>query len=233
MLQLKTGSIYNIFYTQWKTNIKVVAFVLYPGMQKTHILNLSAIQLSTVERMQLVNIIRKLSKVPTAAQYNGRALYAIFKQYAPNAIRHCYRTMWRQFINEGALINYGLNKKEDFSEIELLGNSQRMMQQVKYDFTVNTINLLTGKGVKDKVASMFAKPVYQSDTEKESTSVNIRPAVPKPMINIRAANPQSQPTINIRAANPQSAPSITIRAANPSTGKGDIKDNDNNNVTGQ
>ncbi len=187
MLQLRLGSIYNIYYSQWKSNIKVIAFVLYPGMAKTHILNLAAVQLSTVDRLQITNIIKRLSAVKSSSSYGGAMLYNIFKTYAPQAVKKCYRTIWKHNITEGALINYGLNDKDSFTDLDLIGNSKKMIDQVKNDFIVNSIDLITGNGVKERITDKFAKPII-------NPSVTPPPVIPVTSQNTTITQPLGNTT---------------------------------------
>lgn len=145
---LRVGSIYRVYYAQWKTNIKPVIFVLYPGINKIHALNLAATQLSSIQRTQLVMIIKRLSKVEATRKYPGYILYRIFRRYAPDAIRNSYRTYFRANMVSQYLVNYGLNKAEDFSELELQLQSKYLAREVKYDFFIKTMNMYTGQGVK-------------------------------------------------------------------------------------
>ena len=52
---LKTGSIYTLYYSHWKTNLKIYAFILWgnPISPKVHALNLGAKQLTTVDRAKI------------------------------------------------------------------------------------------------------------------------------------------------------------------------------------
>ena len=127
-----------------------------------HCLNLSAVQLSTLNRIKLVNIIKRLSVLDNATKYNGRVLYNIFKRYAPDAVRQCYRTYWRQYISRYALTNYGLNKKEDFDELEKNYQDKSLFESAKRDLIVSMLNMYTRKGVMANISvkPLFAQPIH-------------------------------------------------------------------------
>lgn len=161
---LKTSAIYHISYSNWKTNpTKIYIFVLYAGVNKVHCLNIGARQLSTVNRLKLIHLIKRLSKLPQATRYNGRVLYRIFRTYAPNAIRQCYRTYWRQFITRYALVNYGLNQKEEFTEIELKYQHPDMYKIAKRDLIISTLDAYTRKGASQHVRDKFAAPEHDEE----------------------------------------------------------------------
>jgi len=145
---LATGSIYSLFYTNWKTNIKIYAFILYGMGPKVHLLNLGARQLSVVDRAKIVRVIVKLSKIKNSTKYNGALLYRIFKQYLWREISKCYRTLHSHLITKAALINYGLNNEEDFSDLEKSFQNKQMFEQARRDIIMKLINLYTGRGVK-------------------------------------------------------------------------------------
>ena len=159
---LATGSIYSLWYLQWKTNIKVYAFILYagPGTNKVHALNLAARQLSPMDRAKIVRVIAKLIKVPQSSKYNGAVLYRIFKQYLPREIKKCYRTYFKQYITKAAIINYGLNRPEDMLDIETTFQNKEMFQKARNDVLMKLVNLYTGRGVtKETLEGSFAKPI--------------------------------------------------------------------------
>lgn len=147
---LRTGAIYSLRYTNWKTNYKIYAFVLWPGggMTKTHILNIGARQLSIIDRTRIIRTIVRLSKIPHSSKYDGRMLYKIFKTYLPNEIRKCYRTFFTHLITQASIINYGLNEENDFTEIELASQSKELFNEAKRDFQVKAMNLYSGRGAK-------------------------------------------------------------------------------------
>lgn len=159
---LATGAIYSIWYSQWKTNTKIFAFILYggPGVNKVHALNLGAVQLNVVQRVKIIRVIAKLAKIKESTKYTGALLYQIFKTYLPNEIKNCYRTYLRQYIVRASLINYGLNRKEEFTELELQMQDKQLFIQAKADFFMKMLNLYTGRGVqKTTLENSFAKAV--------------------------------------------------------------------------
>lgn len=160
MVLLKTGAVYSILYSNWKTNpTRIYPFILYSGPSKIHAINIGARQLTQMNRMKLIRVISQLSKLPMATKWNGRQLYAIFKRYAPDAIRQSYRTYWKTYVTTSALVNYGLNKKEEFLDIELKYVDKNLFNQAKKDMIVNTLNLFSKNGVNlSSVKDSYAKP---------------------------------------------------------------------------
>jgi len=147
---LKTGAIYSLRYVRWKTNYRIYAFIMFPGggSTKTHLLNIGAKQLNILDRAKIVRVIVQLSKIPNSNKYNGRLLYKIFKSYLPREIKKCYRTFFTNYITQASLINYGLNKSEDFTELELSSQSKELFEQAQKDFQVKAMNLYSKRGVK-------------------------------------------------------------------------------------
>jgi hypothetical protein len=177
MIALKTGGIYRIYYSNWKTNIKPVVFILYQGISKVHALNISAIQLSHIDILKLVTIISKLSKLPGATRYTGRVLYRIFRLYARDQIKKCYRTYHTSMITKYSIVNYGLNKKEDFSNFELNFQSKEMYQDGSNRLVTRMLNFFNKKPAKLK-SEHFAQTSRDSNLDTGDFSKVKSPAVP-------------------------------------------------------
>lgn len=177
---LKLGAIYALRYSQWKKNYKIYAFIMWPGggVTKTHLLNLGAIQLSIIDRAKIVRTIVRLTNAPSASKFNGRLLYQIFKTYIPQQIKKCYRTFFIHYITHAALINYGLNKEEDFSELELSGQSKDLYAQAQRDYIVKAMNLYSRRGAQMKeVEKTLATPGEESKIDETTTD---GPSINKP-----------------------------------------------------
>lgn len=176
---LALGSIYSLWYQQWKTNNKVYAFILFGAGQKVHALNLGARQLNVSDRAKIVRVIVKLTKIKQSTKYNGALLYRIFKMYLPREMNKCYRTYYRQWITRSALINYGLNSEEDFSELELKFQDKNLSAQAKNDFLVKMLNMATGRGTAmTATTSTFAKPIEDATPIKPTPTGTKPPAEP-------------------------------------------------------
>ena len=188
---IRQSAIYNIYYTNWETNLpdNRIIFVLYtPGVGKIHCLQLSAKQLSLVNRMKLINIIAKLSKTPQAQKWNGRVLYGIFKKYAPDAIRQCYRTLWTQYIRRYALLNYGLNDPTTFLMEEKAYQDKGLYQQVRANIINQALNMYTNKGYKPN-ENMFAKPIIDKPVgNKKPNTIDPTKPVKNPGVKPNVAN---------------------------------------------
>lgn len=190
MVSLKIGSLYSILYSEWKTNpTRIYCFVLYDGLTYLHCLQLGARQLSQLNRMKLIRIISQLSKLPMATKWNGRQLYAIFKRYAPDAIRQCYRKFIKVHVTTSTLVNYGLNKKEEFLDIELKYVDKNLFNQAKKDIIVNTLALFNKRGVElSSVKESFAKTTPTVTAPSIATKVGNETAAPQ------NTNPQTNET---------------------------------------
>lgn len=182
---LKLGAIYTLMYSQWKTNFKVYAFILWgnPVTPKIHALNLGAKQLTTVDRAKLVHTISRLSRVPNASVYNGRLLYRIFTTYLKPQVAKCYRTYFHSFVTGASLLNYGLNKKEDFNEQDLKMYNPYMYNQAKADYLIKLLDMYTRKGldlkhIRDTLAHIQVAPAPPTSpaTQVPSQTIPDQPA---------------------------------------------------------
>jgi len=145
--QMRTGAVYSFFYSGWKTNLKIYAFIMYagPASNYAHALNLGAVQLSNFDRIKVIRVIQKLSKVQNSTYYNGFLLYKIFKTYLRNEMNKCYRRYKKHAINRVALLNYGINKKSEFSETEIKMFDRSQYAQANNDYIVKMMNMYTNK----------------------------------------------------------------------------------------
>ena len=175
---LKTGAIYSLRYTRWKTNFKIYAFIMWGGgpSSKTHLLNIGAKQLSILDRTKIIRTIVRLSKIPTSNKYDGRMLYKIFKTYLSREIKKCYRTFFPHAISQSALVNYGLNKAEDFTEMELAGTNQQLFEQAQRDFQIKAMNLYSGRGhdlkkVKGSMAGDNTSGLIKDDSDGGASTI--------------------------------------------------------------
>lgn len=196
---LRSGSLYNIYYGHPITNPpdRRIVFVLFsPGVGKAHCLQLSAKQLSLIDRVKLINIISKLSKVPAAQKWNGRILYGIFKKYAPSAVRSCYRTLWANLILRYSLINYGLNDPSSFLIEEKNFMDKTLYQQSKAMMVSQLLNRYTSRAY-TPIQKTFAKPINNKPVGKEPSNT-IDPTVPivQPNKTTVTGTNQAKPTKN-------------------------------------
>ena len=170
----RTGAIYSLFYSRWKNNRKIYAFMLYggPGSTKIHALNLGARELGTVGRVRIANVVARLSKVPAARKWDGATLYRIFRTYLPAETAKCYRTYFGAFVSQAAVINYGLNDPREFSDEEMSQNNKPLFEAAGRDLFVKMMNLTTGRGVKMKaVEDRFAKPAERGQQGERPPTV--------------------------------------------------------------
>lgn len=186
--QMRTGAIYSFFYSNWKTNMKIYAFIFYAGPNSpyVHALNLGSNQLSNFDRIKLVTTIKKLSGLNNSTLYNGRLLYQIFKTYLYDQVKKSYKKYNKNYIQRVALINYGLNKASEFSMQEMSSIDKAQMQLANRDIVVKMMNFYTNKGVTlNNVRDKFAKVVVDNtnaapeidNQDNKSTDLNEKPNI--------------------------------------------------------
>ena len=173
-MTFRTGTICTLNYVRWRKNRKVYAFILYggPGSLKTHALNICARELNTANKIRLVHLISKLSKIPAARTWDGHTLYRIFKTYLPVETAIAYRTYFANYITQAAIINYGFNDPASFTPQDLAQTNKDLFNAAGKDLFVKLMNLYTGRGVKMKtMQDNFAKP--QTGTIEAKTPGNV------------------------------------------------------------
>lgn len=156
---LRNFSIYRVNYAHYQQTINPIAFILFSGVgSKIHCIYLNAPGMDSFARMKFIGILKRLKdlKVP----WNPRMMFRILKVYAPEVLRSGYRTLRKIYVNRIALINYGLNKEEDFSK-EMLQESlkDRALFYSKNRETVSKVlDQLNRRGISvTKYNSIFAK----------------------------------------------------------------------------
>ena len=217
---LALGSFYRITYSQWKENPRITAFILYcgPSTNKIHLLNLSAIQLSTVDRIRLMQVLTRLIKAANNQTFTGRQLYRILKQYAPNAIRSCYRTMFRQYVGSYALVNYGLNSEDYFKKNPLLlqRNNKQLFDLANREFMIKSLNFMTGKRAEFKFANIG--PI---NTPPPTTTQTVKPTI------VPTTTKFFEPTIKPVTTTPTTP---TAPATKPTENNQDNNNEDDSNI---
>ncbi len=157
----KTGALYHIKYSAWKTNpTHIYVFILFgsPVTPKIHALNIGAKQLSMLDKAKIVHTIVRLSKIPNISTYSGALLYRIFLTYLKPQVQKCYRTYFHMYVTGASLINYGLNKAEDFQSYDMRVYNPQLLEEAKRDFIIRILNMYSRRGVELKsVQNAFAK----------------------------------------------------------------------------
>lgn len=115
---LRKGAIYRINYTQWKTNIRPIIFVLYAGPMKVHALSINSPFLNTKDRMVFIAFLKKMLKIQNAENYRGSLLYKIIKTYIREVVKKSYRTYKTMYINKIALVSRGIVSEKNFTDLE-------------------------------------------------------------------------------------------------------------------
>ena len=190
-MQLKTAAIYSIFYGQWKYNRKIYLFVFYdgPGSNKVHGLNLGCRELGTIGRSKLANIIARLSKVQAAKQWDGATLYRIFKTYLPQEVRLSYRTYFKAYISQSAIINFGFNSPDSFTDLDLAQNNKALYNAAGKDLFVKLLNLYTNRGVKMQA---IVNSMAVVGTPAAETPPNVIEETPIPAIANKTKGPNPE-----------------------------------------
>lgn len=115
---LRKGAIYRINYTQWKTNIRPIIFVLYAGPMKVHALSINSPFLDAKDRMIFIDFLKKMIRVKNSENYRGSLLYKIIKTYIREVVKKSYRTYKTMYINKIALISKGIVSEKNFTDLE-------------------------------------------------------------------------------------------------------------------
>ena len=115
---LRKGAIYRINYTQWKTNIRPIIFVLYAGPMKVHALSINSPFLNVKDRMVFIAFLKKMIKIKGSENYRGSLLYKIIKTYIREVVRKSYRTYKTMYINKVALVSKGIVPEKYFTDLE-------------------------------------------------------------------------------------------------------------------
>lgn len=177
---MRTAAIYSFWYSNWKTNMRIIAFVFYAGQnsQLVHALNIGALQLTSYDRIKIITTIKKMSAIKNTTFYNGRLLYKIFKTYLWPQVKKCYRTYNKLYISRVTLVNYGLNNPSEFSIQELNGFDKTQYNLAKRDMVVKIMNLYTQNGAKlSDYRNIFAKPdTLKNRIEQENKEINMVPS---------------------------------------------------------
>lgn len=173
---LRGGTIWTLFYTRWKKNFKIYAFILYGGIasNKIHALNLGAQELNSADRAKIIAIIRRLGYVPGMKYVKGPNLYRLFNTFARPEIRKCYRTYFRHSVTKAALINYGILREGDLTdeEKEIKLTAAQLHRQAMNDMIVKVISNNKRAHTVDKLKSTLATPSKTQTSQQSGPSTS-------------------------------------------------------------
>lgn len=155
---IKQYSIYRIYYSGWKTNIRPIVFPIWVGSAKIHALSINAPQMSRFAQMKFVGMLKRLMSVNGANKYPGAMMYRIFRMYGPEIVRSSYRTFWKAQVNRFTLLNYGLNSKEDFANLDTQFRNADLYKEGSGQIITKIINNFTNKSTIKEYREFLAKP---------------------------------------------------------------------------
>ena len=137
---LRTGGIYRIIYTSWKTQERPISFILYSGPNKIHALNINAKSMSILEIRKFVVFVNRMKKIKGVEKYTGRVLYSILKKYFPDIIRKTYRTYSTSNVLGFSLVSTGIIAPEFYTEYEKSYYNKFIYNQSQFDTLLKTFN---------------------------------------------------------------------------------------------
>jgi hypothetical protein len=137
---LRTGGIYRIIYTTWKTQERPISFILYSGPTKIHALNINAKGMSMLDIRRFVTFVKRLKNINGVERYTGRVLYAILRKYFPDIIRKTYRTYTTSRVLGFALVSTGIIPPQFYTDYEKNYYNKFIYNQAQFDVILKTFN---------------------------------------------------------------------------------------------
>jgi hypothetical protein len=137
---LRTGGIYRIIYSSWKTQERPISFILYSGPSKIHALNINAKSMSILDIRKFTVFIKRMKNIKGIEKYTGRILYRILKKYFPDIIKKTYRTYRTSNVLGFSLVSTGIIPPSFYTEYEKSYYNKFIYDQSKYDLLLRTFN---------------------------------------------------------------------------------------------
>lgn len=137
---LRTGGVYRLIYTSWKTQERPISFILYSGPNKIHALNLNSKSMSILDIRKFVTFIKRMRGIRGVEKYTGRVIYSILKKYFPDIIRKTYRTYTTSHVIGFSLVNTGIVPSEIYTEYEKTYFNKLIYNQSQFDPLLRTLN---------------------------------------------------------------------------------------------
>jgi hypothetical protein len=174
---LKTGGIYRLIYTTWKSQERPISFIIYSGPFKIHALNINSKKLSILDIKKFAFFIKKMKAIKGVEKYTGRVLYSILKKYFPDIVRKTYRTYTPSHVLGFSLVSTGIISPDLYTEYEKSYFNKFIYEQSKYDIALRTLNSDSKTGyVPPKKPNIYnPQPEVKIVTQKENINNIIKP----------------------------------------------------------
>jgi hypothetical protein len=137
---LRTGGIYRIIYTTWKTQERPISFVLYSGPSKIHALNINAKNMSILDIRKFVTFVKRMKNIKGVEKYTGRVLYSILRKYFPDIIRKTYRTYSTSNVLGFSLVSTGIIPPQFYTDYERSYYNKFIYNQAQFDTLLKVFN---------------------------------------------------------------------------------------------
>jgi hypothetical protein len=137
---LRTGGIYRIIYTTWKTQERPISFILYSGPSKIHALNINAKNMSILDIRKFVTFVKRMKNIRGVEKYTGRVLYSILRKYFPDIIRKTYRTYSTSNVLGFSLVSTGIIPPQFYTDYERSYYNKFIYNQAQFDTLLKVFN---------------------------------------------------------------------------------------------
>jgi hypothetical protein len=137
---LRTGGVYRIIYTTWKTQERPISFILYSGPSKIHALNINSKTMSILDIRKFIVFVNRMKKINGVEKYTGRVLYSILKRYFPDIIRKTYRTYNTSNVLGFSLVSTGIIPSQFYTDYEKNYYNKFIYNQSQFDTLLKTFN---------------------------------------------------------------------------------------------
>ena len=188
---LKTGGIYRLIYTSWKTQERPISFIIYSGPTKIHALNVNSKEMSITDIKKFALFIKKMKAINGVEKYTGRILYNILKKYFPDIVRKTYRTYMKSKLIGFSLVSTGIISPDLYTEYEKSYYNKFIYEQSKFDIALRTLNYDTKTGyTPPKKPNIYnPQPEPKIITEKENIRNIIKPELEVKKESVENENP--------------------------------------------
>jgi hypothetical protein len=137
---LRTGGVYRIIYTTWKTQERPISFILYSGPSKIHALNINAKNMSILDVRKFVTFVKRMKNIKGVEKYTGRVLFSILKKYFPDIIKKTYRTYNTSNVLGFSLVSTGIIPAQFYTDYEKNYYNKFIYNQSQFDTLLKTFN---------------------------------------------------------------------------------------------
>jgi hypothetical protein len=176
---LRTGGIYRLIYTTWKSQERPISFILYSGPTKIHALNINAKSMSVLDIRKFVIFVKRMKSLKGIEKYTGRILYRILKRYFPDIIKKTYRTYLPSNVLGFSLVSTGIIPIELYTEYEKSHFNKFIYEQSKYDSLLRTFNFESKTGyVPPKKPNIYNPQTNITLKNESEVKNNLKPVLP-------------------------------------------------------